>query len=60
LWWGKPEENKPLGRHGLKCEDNIKLDFREIGWDNIDWISLARDRDQWREFVNTVMSLRVP
>jgi hypothetical protein len=27
--------------------DNIKIDFREIGWDIVDWIDLARDSDQF-------------
>jgi hypothetical protein len=40
--------------------DNIKIDLREIGWDVMDWIDLAHDRDQWRALVNTVMNLRVP
>jgi hypothetical protein len=40
--------------------DNIKIDLREIGWDGIDWIDLAEDRDQWMALVNTVMNLRVP
>jgi hypothetical protein len=40
--------------------DNIKIDLREIGWDDIDWIDLAQDRDQGRALVNTVMNLRVP
>jgi hypothetical protein len=40
--------------------DNIKMDLREIGWDGIDWIDLAQDRDQWRALVNMVMNLRVP
>jgi hypothetical protein len=39
---------------------NIKIDLREIGWDGIDWIELAEDREQWRALVNTVMNLRVP
>jgi hypothetical protein len=30
-----------------------------IGWDGMDWIDLAEDRDQWRALVNTVMNLRV-
>jgi hypothetical protein len=30
------------------------------GWDGIDWIDLAHDRDQWRALLNTVMKLRVP
>jgi hypothetical protein len=36
------------------------MDLREIGWDGMDWIDLAQDRDQWRALVNTVMNLRVP
>jgi hypothetical protein len=31
------------------------MDLREIGWDDVDWIELAQDRDQWRALVNTVM-----
>jgi hypothetical protein len=40
--------------------DSIKIYFREIGWDGVDWIDLTQDRDQWRGLVNTVMNLRVP
>jgi hypothetical protein len=32
------------------------MDLREIGWDGMDWIDLAQDRDQWRALVNTVMN----
>jgi hypothetical protein len=40
--------------------NNVRMDLREIGWDGMDWIDLAQDRDQWRALVNTVMNLRVP
>jgi hypothetical protein len=36
------------------------MDHREIGWDGMDWIGLAQDRDQWMALVNMVMNLRVP
>jgi hypothetical protein len=59
---GKPEGKRPLGRprHRWVVNTRNKMDLREIGWDGIDWIDLAQDRDQWRALVNTVMNLRVP
>jgi hypothetical protein len=36
------------------------MDLSEIGWDGMDWIFMDKDRDQWMDFVNTVMNLRVP
>jgi hypothetical protein len=39
--------------------NNIKMDLRDIGWDDMDWIDLAQDRDQGRALVNTIMNLRV-
>jgi hypothetical protein len=49
-----------LGRPRRRCVDNIKMDLREIGWDGMDCIDLAQDRDQWRALVNAVMNLQVP
>jgi hypothetical protein len=40
--------------------DNIKIYLREIGWDGVDWIDMAEDRDQWKALVNTVLNLQVP
>jgi hypothetical protein len=40
--------------------DNIKIDLKEIGWDGVEWIDLAQDKDKWRALVNKVMNLRVP
>jgi hypothetical protein len=40
--------------------DNIKIHLREIGWDGVEWIDMAQDRDQWRDLVNTIMNFRVP
>jgi hypothetical protein len=57
---GKPEGKRPLGRPRRRWVDNIKMDRREIGWDGMDWIDLAQDKDQWRALVNTVMNLFFP
>jgi hypothetical protein len=57
---GKPGGKRPLGRPRRRWVDNIKVDLREIGWDGVDWIDLAQDKDQWRALMNMVMNLRVP
>jgi hypothetical protein len=57
---GSSEGKRPLGRPRHRREDNIKMDLREIGIDEANWIQLAQDRVQWRSFVSTVMNLRVP
>jgi hypothetical protein len=57
---GRPEGRRPLGRHRCRWEDNIKMDLREIGFGDVEWIHLVQDRDRWRAVVNTVMNLRIP
>jgi hypothetical protein len=57
---GKPEEKRLIGRPRSRWVDNIKINLSEIGWDGMDWIDLAQDRDQWRALVNAVKNLRVP
>jgi hypothetical protein len=34
------------------------MDLGEIGWDNMDWICLAQDRDKWRALENAVINLQ--
>jgi hypothetical protein len=31
-----------------------------LGWDGVDWIDMAQDRNHWRAHVNTVLNLQVP
>jgi hypothetical protein len=47
---GKREFARP--RHGW---EDIRIDPTEIGWEGVDWIHLAQDRDQWQVLVNTVL-----
>jgi hypothetical protein len=51
---GKPEERRPLKRPVCRGEDNIIMYPREIGWENVDWMHLAKDRDQLWAVVNMV------
>jgi len=55
----KPEEERPLGRPNGMWEDNIKMLLSEEGWEGVDWMHLAQDRDQWRTVVNMVMKFQV-
>jgi hypothetical protein len=56
---GKPEGKIPLGRPKRRWQDNIKIDFQEVGCRGMGWIDMAQERDRWRALVNVVMNLRV-
>jgi hypothetical protein len=43
---GEPEGKRPLGRLRPKWEDNIKMQFQEVGCGGMDWIDLAQDKRQ--------------
>jgi hypothetical protein len=51
---GKSEGKRPLGGPSRRWEDNIKIDLRDVGWGEMDWIDLAQDRAQWKARVDTV------
>jgi hypothetical protein len=36
------------------------MDLREIGWEGVNCIHLAQDKDQWQALVNTAVKIRVP
>jgi hypothetical protein len=38
---GNPEGRRPLGRPRRRCEDNIKMELKEIGLGGMDRINLA-------------------
>jgi hypothetical protein len=57
---GKHEGKRPLGRPRRRKEDNIRIDLRELVWEVVDWIRVAKHRDYWLDVVNTVMSTWVP
>jgi hypothetical protein len=39
---GKPKGNRQLGRPRRRWVNNIKMDLREIGWDDMDWMIWLR------------------
>jgi hypothetical protein len=52
---GKPEERRPLRIPRHKWEDNIKTDFREVGFELVDCIHLAQVRDWWWKHGNELL-----
>jgi hypothetical protein len=56
---GKPEGKRPPGTPRRRWEDGVRMDIREIGLGDVEWIRLAQDRDRWRAVVSAVMNLRV-
>jgi hypothetical protein len=40
----KPVGRRPLGQPRRRWVDNIKMDLREIGWDDVDWTDLVQNR----------------
>jgi hypothetical protein len=36
------------------------MNLKEIGWEDVDWIYLAQNRDQWQALVNMIMDFWVP
>jgi hypothetical protein len=58
IFVGKPEGKRLLWRLRCRQEDNIRMDVREIGWEDVDWIHLTQDSDQCWVLVNIVMKLK--
>jgi hypothetical protein len=57
---GKQEGKRPLGRPRHRWVDNIWMELEEVGWGDVDWIGLAKDRNRRRALVNSVLNLRDP
>jgi hypothetical protein len=55
-----PEGKRPLGRPRRRWVDNIRMYLGEVGWCDVDWIGLVKDRNRWRDVVNSVLNLWVP
>jgi len=42
---GKPKGNRPCGKTGQRCEENIKMDLTETEWVGVGCIQVAREKD---------------
>nr|CAD7399933.1 unnamed protein product [Timema poppensis] len=43
---GKSNENRSRERLNRRWEENIRIDLKETGFGEVDWIELAQDRDR--------------
>jgi hypothetical protein len=57
---GETKGNRPIGRPKRRKEDNIKLDIKVTGCEDVDWIQLAQDSVQLWAAMNMVKNLWVP
>jgi len=55
---GKLVGSRPTERPRRRRDDNIKVNFKEIRLEGVDWIRLAEGRDPWHVVVNTLMNHR--
>jgi ribosome biogenesis protein Nip4 len=55
-----PEGKRLLRRPRHRWEDNIEMNLKEIGYEDVNWIHLVQDRDHWWVLANTVINLQVP
>jgi hypothetical protein len=52
---GKDHYLKPV----CGWDNNIKMDLKTVGREDVDWIAVAEDKDKWRALVDTNMNRRV-
>jgi hypothetical protein len=53
-------KQRPLGRMRHRCEDNNKMNLKETGCEDVEWICQAQNTVQCQALVNMVMNLWVP
>ena len=46
---GKHERKRPRGIPRHLCEDNIKMNLKEMGYEGVDWTHLAQGREKWTD-----------
>jgi hypothetical protein len=44
---GETRGKRPLGRPRRKWEDYIMMNLQEVGYEGMEQIELAQDRDRW-------------
>jgi hypothetical protein len=60
FWWGNVRERDYLEDPGIKWENNIKMDLRQVRCERMDWTDPAQNKDRRRALVNAEIYLWVP
>lgn len=55
----KPDVKRPLVRARRQWEDNIKINYREVSWEGVDWIHLPGNMGKWQAVVMVAVKLLV-
>jgi hypothetical protein len=58
-YWWESQKERATTKIKTKMGDNISMDLEDVGWDGMDWMDLAQDREHWRALVIAVMKLWV-
>jgi hypothetical protein len=56
IFWSENVKGRDHFRTRHRWEDNIRTDLRETGWEGVERIHPAQDRDQWQDLGNTIMN----
>jgi hypothetical protein len=59
FWCGNLVERDHVKDLGVRCKYNIKLHFRGVGMEGVNWIHQAQDRDMWQVALNTLLNRRI-
>jgi hypothetical protein len=51
-FWSEDLKGRDHSEDNRSWEDNIRMYLRETGWEDVDWIHLAHDKDQWQALVS--------
>ena len=44
----KPDVERPHGKPRLRWVDDIKMNFKELGCEDVDWFNVAHDMAKWQ------------
>jgi hypothetical protein len=44
----KPKEKRQLWRSKRRCKEDIKMDPKEMVWEDMLWINISEDGESWR------------